>query len=255
VSADARSGRIQAAVIVACGGRGSRFRDGAEHTGISDATPEKQFLEIAGKPVLSHTLDVIENHPRVSKIILVLPLEALDRGKRLVSGQWPPSGPYTKVKAIIAGGENRQESVAKGLAELEQTGWDGPVLVHDGVRPCASARVYDRVIDGVLSNGNAIAAIPLRDTIKKADGNRRVSETLSREGLWLIQTPQGFWARELIEAYDEGKKRGLQVTDDASLLEALGRAVYLVDGDPINIKLTYKEDMAIIEAILMRVLY
>jgi len=203
-------------------------------------------------------------------------MEALGRGEALVKGQWgaaaragavsgpgadrhadsgdldnPVPGPYRKVSDIVAGGNDRQESVANGLAALAASGWRGPVLVHDGVRPLASARVYDRVIEGTVSRGNAVAAIPLRDTIKRADGNRVVSQTLPREGLWQIQTPQGFWIDQLIDAYDEGKKRGLKVTDDASLLEALGYKVHLVDGDPINIKMTYKEDMEILKALLI----
>jgi 2-C-methyl-D-erythritol 4-phosphate cytidylyltransferase len=125
------------------------------------------------------------------------------------------------------------------------------VLVHDGVRPCTPAEVFDRVIDGILSHGNAVAALPMRDTIKRAGDDCVVRETLDRDGLWQIQTPQGFWMDELLEAYDEGRRRKLQVTDDAALLEALGREVYLVEGATASIKLTYPDDVVLLEALLL----
>ena len=244
-----------AAVIVACGGLGARYRADADVT-------EKQFALLAGKPVLAHTLDVPEEHPRVEFIVLVLPASLVDRGKALVGGQWSgvaglrhndesAQTGYAKVRAVVAGGASRGESVANGLAALEQIGWDGPVLVQDGVRPCTPGEVYDRVIDGVMARGNAVAAVALRDSLKRADGDGLVLETVDRRNLWQIQTPQGFWMAALREAYAEGRRRQIQATDDAALVEALGRPVYLVEGHPANIKLTYREDMVVLEALLL----
>ena len=261
----------QAAVIVACGGSGARFRGSsaaehgaggfAEHSaGAQEAGAggfaEKQFLMLAGKPVLAHTLDVLEAHPRVKLIVLVLPQHLVSVGESMAKGHWPAhSGEgdaYAKVQALLAGGEDRQASVEKGLDALAGLGWRGPVLVQDGVRPCTPSQVYDRVIEGVLAKGNAVAAIPLRDTVKRADSGGIVCETLDREGLWQIQTPQGFWMDDLREAYTEGRRRGLRATDDASLVEALGQRVHLVEGYPANVKLTYPGDAALLEALLQR---
>jgi len=242
----------RAAVIVACGGTGARFNGSLPDTSSSGADA-KQFLDLAGQPVLAHTLALIEKHPRVDFAILVLPEGLLDKGRALVEGQRPDRGAprFTKVRAMIAGGGDRQESVAKGLTVLADYGWQGPVLVHDGVRPCTPEQVFDRVIDGVLANGNAVAAIPMRDTVKRADSDGVVLETVDRKGLWQIQTPQGFWTDELIEAYREGRRRDLKVTDDAALLEALGRRVYLVEGHPAGMKITWPEDMVLLEALLL----
>jgi 2-C-methyl-D-erythritol 4-phosphate cytidylyltransferase len=207
---------------------------------------------LAGRPVLSHTLGLLEKHPRIELVILVLPEEHIAYGEMLVGGLWPNDGAdaYLKVRFVVSGGDDRQGSVANGLAALAAFGWEGPVLIHDGVRPCTPPSVFDRVIEGVLSRGNAVAAIPVRDTIKRAGGDGTVLETLDRSGLWQIQTPQGFWMRELLEAYHEGRRRKLQVTDDAALLESLGHEVYLVEGDPASLKLTYPGDAVLLEALL-----
>ena len=250
---------MEAAVIVACGGTGARFREKTSCSTVEGEStgkeiPEKQFIMLAGKPVLAHTLDVLERHPDVGFVILILSEQQLNRGKSLVSGLWPEgqSTRYQKVKAVLPGGSDRQASVAKGISALADYGWQGPVLIQDGVRPCTSGQVYDRVIKGVLVNGNAVAAIRLRDTVKRADIDGVVQETLDRRELWQIQTPQGFWMRDLQEAYDEGLRLGLKVTDDAALVEALGRKVHLVEGDPANIKLTYPEDAVVLEAFLLK---
>jgi 2-C-methyl-D-erythritol 4-phosphate cytidylyltransferase len=250
----------QAAVIVACGGIGARFTDSPSDSGSGDVdaaafdqglSQPKQFFPVAGKMVLAHTLTGLETHPRIGPVALVLPAQFLHKGEALVQGRLPghETTRFSKTGIIVAGGSSRQESVSNGLSALADTGWEGPVLVHDGVRPCTPREVFDRVIDGVFSRGNAVAAVPIRDTIKRAEGEV-VRETLDRRNLWQIQTPQGFWIRELMEAYEEGRRRGLQVTDDAALMEALGRRVFLVDGHPANIKLTCPDDVIMLEAIL-----
>ncbi|MCL1848385.1 MAG: 2-C-methyl-D-erythritol 4-phosphate cytidylyltransferase [Clostridiales bacterium] len=248
----------RASVIVACGGAGLRYReslpaDTTEHAGVKQGDTDKQFLLLAGKPVLAYTLDVLENHPLVEMVVLVLPQDMLDRGKAMVDGLWPTesSRRYQKVAHIVAGGEDRQSSVANGLKALAGIGWEGLVLIQDGVRPNTSPQVYDRVIQGVLEKGNAVAAIRLRDTLKRTDGDGLVLGTVDRHGMWQIQTPQGFRMHEIHAAYEEGRKRRLQATDDASLVEAMGRPVHLVEGDPANIKLTYPSDKALLEALIM----
>ncbi|MEL7624662.1 MAG: 2-C-methyl-D-erythritol 4-phosphate cytidylyltransferase [Clostridiales bacterium] len=265
----------KAAVILACGGSGRRFSDavgtgavagavaaaGAEAgaavaavagaaagAGVGEAEA-KQFLMLGDRPVLAYSLAFLENYSRVDEVVLVLPEQHLERGEALIRGQWLPGLRFTKVKAVLAGGESRQESVSKGLAAL--THRQGLVLIHDGVRPCTPREVFDRVIDGVLTWGNAVAAIPVRDTIKRADQAGIVRETLERQGLWQIQTPQGFMLHELRQAYRQAGE-GLTVTDDAALMEACGCKIHLVEGHPANIKLTYPEDLLLLEAFLSR---
>ena len=255
----------EAAVIVACGGLGLRYQKSLTQTpkaeerstreGASDDLPEKQFLSLAGKPLLAHTLDALEKHALIRLVVLILPETLIGKGEALVKGLWPDRAAdgYPKVRAVRAGGEDRTASVANGLAVLkEEFDWRGLVLIQDGVRPCTPTVVFDRVIEGAFSKGNAVAAIPLRDTIKCADGDGIVQRTLDRRNLWQIQTPQGFWMRDLEEAYREGRRLGIQATDDAALVEAIGQPVYLVKGDPANLKLTYPEDLALLEAIVRR---
>lgn len=268
----------KAAVILACGGSGRRFSDALETGGAAGAVAAarveagasvaagiaaeagvgeagvgeaeaKQFLMLGDRPVLAYSLAFLENYPRVDEVVLVLPEQHLERGEALIRGQWLPGLRFSKVKTVLAGGASRQESVSKGLAALAHR--QGPVLIHDGVRPCTHREVFDRVIDGVLTWGNAVAAIPVRDTIKRADQAGIVRETLERQGLWQIQTPQGFMLHELRQAYRQAGE-GLAVTDDAALMEACGCKIHLVEGHPANIKLTYPEDLLLLEAFLSR---
>jgi 2-C-methyl-D-erythritol 4-phosphate cytidylyltransferase len=240
-TAEESAGEGEAAVILACGGAGSRFSGGANGPG-----PAKQFLFLGDRPLLAYSLAFLESYPRVGPVILVLPRQNVAQGEALVKGQWISGLCFPKVQAVLAGGASRQESVAAGLAALDH--WQGPVLVHDGVRACAPREVFDRVIDGVWAWGNAVAALPLRDTIKRANQAGVVLETLDRRGLWQIQTPQGFMIHELRQAYRQAGS--LAVTDDAGLMEACGYQIHLVQGHPANIKLTYPEDLPLVEFFL-----
>jgi 2-C-methyl-D-erythritol 2,4-cyclodiphosphate synthase/2-C-methyl-D-erythritol 4-phosphate cytidylyltransferase len=207
----------------------------------------KQFFPVAGLPLLAHTLRCLERHPRVGPIALILPAAELDE---LGAPRRFSLAGFSKVERILAGGATRQESVARGLAALDF--WEGPLLVQDGARPCTPPEVIDRVIDGVLAWGSAAAAIPVRDTVKRATEGGLVRETLDRQDLWQTQTPQGFQIQLLREAHERAAAQGLRATDDIGLLEALGIATHLVLGDPLNIKVTYPEDLALAEAILAR---
>lgn len=256
---------MKAAVIVACGGQGRRL----------GGTVQKQYLSLAGKTVLEHTLDVFEAHPLVGPIVVVLP--AAGRPQAVLEAIVKR---YAKVAEIVAGGDQRQASVSRGLAALlalaeTEAGaavspsafgggpaaeaaaglisglpWRGPVLVQDGVRPCTPAAVIDRVIQGTLKWGACVPAIRVRDTLKEADEAGRVTKTMDRRGLWQIQTPQGFDGELLWQAYRLAREQGLTATDDAGLVEALGHPVHLVEGSPVNMKLTYGEDLPLFEALL-----
>ena len=147
--------------------------------------------------------------------------------------------------AIVPGGEDRQASALCGLRALPE---DADIaLIHDGARPFVTEEIIRRVIDSVKQCGSGVAAVPCRDTIKRVDGDGNVLETLDRSTLWQMQTPQGFFIKNLLSAHAEAKAR---YTDDAALMEAAGYPVRLVLGSPDNIKLTSPEDLRMVNGML-----
>jgi len=149
---------------------------------------------------------------------------------------------------IADGGKERFESVANALAlvkpEVEF------VAIHDAARPCVTTELIDSVFASAVKMGAAMLAVPVSDTVKRADDKGRVRETVPRQGLWLAQTPQVFRRDWLVEAYAKRAQLGRDITDDAQLLEAAGHAVHLVQGSTTNLKITAREDLALAEAIL-----
>ena len=217
----------RAAVLIVAAGEGRRF-GGA-----------KQFAPLGGRPVLAWSVAAFSRHPRVGEIVLVLP-----PGRDAA----PFLSLDPKVRAAVDGGPRRQDSVRNGFARLAADG-NGLVLVHDGVRPFVEAALVDRVLDAADAYGAAVPAVEIEDTVKEVlDG--RVIRTLSRDGLVRVQTPQGFRYGILRDALDlAARATDLPVTDEASLVERLGRTVVVVPGDPRNIKITRAEDLALAEAL------
>ncbi len=149
---------------------------------------------------------------------------------------------HLPVRAVVTGGDTRQQSVRHGLDALPED--CDVVLVHDGARALVDEDTVRRVIASVRDCGTGVAAIPVTDTVKRADESRNVQDTLDRNGLWLMQTPQGFRRELLVRAHEQAKD---DRTDDAALVEALGEPVRLVMGSPRNIKLTTQEDRKMAE--------
>ena len=149
---------------------------------------------------------------------------------------------HLPVRAVVTGGDTRQQSVRRGLTALPED--CDAVLVHDGARALIDEDTVLRVIASVRDCGTGVAAIPVTDTVKRADESRNVQDTLDRSGLWLMQTPQGFRRELLVRAHEQAKD---DRTDDAALVEALGEPVRLVMGSPRNIKLTTQEDRKMAE--------
>ena len=203
---------------------------------------KKPGLLLAGRPVLRWTLDVLEATPVVEGIVVTVPAEDVaDWEGRLAE--------CPKVRRVMAGGAERQESVRLGLGAVP--GEVGFILVHDGVRPCITWELVARVVAEAQLHGAAIAALPVSETIKRgADG--WVEETVERDGLWAVQTPQVFRAEVLREAHRRAAAEGLAGTDDAVLVERLGVPVRLVPGLAGNLKLTRPEDLPLAEALLAR---
>ncbi len=152
------------------------------------------------------------------------------------------------VLSVVTGGRDRQASVACGLAALP--GDAQGVLVHDGARALVTVEVVRKAIDALESHGSGIACVPVTDTVKHADAQGKVLETLQRDALYAVQTPQAFLVKQLRQAHAEAERTGTRATDDAALLENAGLPVYLCEGDRENIKLTTAFDLMLAETIL-----
>jgi 2-C-methyl-D-erythritol 4-phosphate cytidylyltransferase len=211
--------------VIAAGGSGQRMGD-----------VDKLFGLLDGKAVLARVVDVFQNCNLIDRIVLVLSQENLERGKQLVSGQG-----WTKIIDVCVGGELRQDSVAAGLDKLNNCDW---VVIHDGARPLVTADLIERGLEAARETGAAIAAVPVTETIKMADDELFIQGTPPRSNLWVAQTPQIFRFDLINEAY---KASRYEVTDDARLVEQLGRRVKIYMGSYDNIKITTPEDMALAE--------
>lgn len=224
-------GRVYA--VIAAGGRGRRV--GADRN--------KVLLPLAGRPVLAHTLAAFEAAGAVDAVVLVAAAEDLDRCGHLVA-----EAGFGKVEAVVPGGPERQDSVARGL---EAVGADADVVVvHDGARPLVTAEVIAAAVDGARRWGAVAAAMPVRDTVKIVDAGGVVVSTPDRDRLWAAQTPQAFRAALLREAYEWAARSGYRGTDEASLVEAAGFRVMVIPGREDNIKITTAADFRVAEAYL-----
>ncbi|WP_317956986.1 2-C-methyl-D-erythritol 4-phosphate cytidylyltransferase [Paenibacillus chitinolyticus] len=213
-------------VIVVAAGRGSRMR----------TVESKQYLELAGKPILVHTLELFEKMARIDSVVLVTGEADVPRCESYASRYG-----LHKVSRVIAGGAERQDSVRSGLEALgADTQW---VLVHDGVRPLVTEEQVGACLDKAIDTGAAVLAVPVKDTIKVVSEDGKIMSTPDRKSLWAIQTPQAFRFSLLKEAHEEAVRDGFLGTDDAMLVERAGHTVHVVEGDYANIKITTPEDL------------
>jgi 2-C-methyl-D-erythritol 4-phosphate cytidylyltransferase len=204
----------------------------------------KQYLEIVGRPLFYHALAAMARHPRIEQTFVVLaPGDA-----RFPAGGWRELG--AKVTPLYCGGETRAASVLNGLlAARDVVGGSDWVLVHDAARPCLGREELDRLFGELEADETGgLLAVPVADTLKRANRDARVAGTEPRGNLWLAQTPQMFRYRVLVEALRAADPAA--ATDEARAVEALGLKPRLVMGDTRNIKVTYPEDLALAELIL-----
>ncbi|MBI3456677.1 MAG: 2-C-methyl-D-erythritol 4-phosphate cytidylyltransferase [Candidatus Rokubacteria bacterium] len=214
--------------VIPAGGRGLRMGQ------------KKPGIPLGGRPVLRWTVDVFEATPIVSGVVVVVPAEDVATWQRRLRR-------CRKVRAVVAGGAERQESVARGLDAVPlDASW---IIVHDGVRPCITPRLVTRVLAEARQHGAAVAALPIAETVKRASDGW-VKETVDRDGLWAIQTPQVFRAALLREAHRHAAAEGILGTDDAALVEHLGVRVRVVPGLPGNVKITRPGDLPLVRALL-----
>lgn len=208
----------------------------------------KQYLDLAGRPILAHTLALFDRHPQVEHIYPILPADEIDYCRQQIIA--PHS--FSKVRKLVPGGAERQDSVRNGLLALAADGLDQPeriVLVHDGARPLFNPQLLTPLLAIIAETGACIVAAPAKDTIKEVDKGL-ISGTPERKRLWQAQTPQGFRYRLLAEAFRSADEAGFLGTDDASLLERMGQPVSILQGDYRNIKVTTPEDLVIATALL-----
>jgi 2-C-methyl-D-erythritol 4-phosphate cytidylyltransferase/2-C-methyl-D-erythritol 2,4-cyclodiphosphate synthase len=218
----------------------------AAGSGIRMGLPTpKQFFDLEGVPVLVHTLRVFEQVASIGHIIVVVQAESCGMVEDLVRQHQ-----LGRVSRVIGGGKERQDSVLAGLEALPED--VDLVLVHDGVRPFVPVSLIEKCLLEAENSGAAMAAIPVKDTLKSVASSKFIKKTISREGVWQAQTPQVATKALLKKAYRlAAGKKDFIATDEAGLLELLGHPVKVVEGSEKNIKITRPEDLTLAKAILM----
>lgn len=215
-----RDNRVIAIIVAA--GRGKR---------LGSSLP-KQFLKVRGRTILEMSVEAFEQNKYVDEIFVAANADYCELTEKLCRG-------FSKLKKIVAGGAERQDSVRAALDCLR--GENGIVLVHDAARPFVSEAVINAVIEGTADFGAAIPTVPAKDTIRQVDGTG--SRTLRRETLACVQTPQGFRISLLKHAFEKAQAEGFLGTDDASLVERMGINISMVQGEDANRKITTREDL------------
>jgi len=227
---------MSVAALIVAAGRGTRF----------GTSRPKQFLPLAGKPVICRSVEIFEKMPEFDEIWLVLPPDFA--GQPDAAGL--DLGRYRKIAGTLPGGERRQDSVRAGLERLSpQT---EIVAIHDAVRPLASPAAISRALELARRSGGAVLAARVTDTIKRCDAEGRIVATVDRSGLWSAQTPQVFRLDLIREAYEKVYRDGAEITDDAAAVEYVGGRVEVVESPSPNPKITTPEDLAFAEWLLSR---
>jgi len=206
----------------------------------------KQFLPLGDRPMLAHTLLAFQRAAEVDEIIPILSEEDMENCLRDVIESFH----ITKVKTLVCGGKERQDSVYNGIEKLEKDA--EVVIVHDGVRPFVTQEMIREVVEAAKKGESVVVGVPLKDTVKEVDAKGMVRQTLERSRLWAIQTPQAFPMKVLRRSYEEAYKHKTYGTDDAMLVERAGIKVRVIMGSYENIKITTPEDLIFAEEILKR---
>lgn len=220
-------------VIIVAAGKGSRMR----------AAISKQYLLIQNKPIIVHTLELFQQFAAVDEIVLVVGSDDVN-----MANNWVEQYKLSKVSTVIAGGEERQDSVYIGLQQLSpEIEW---VMIHDGVRPFVTSEAVEALLMQVKQTQAAVLAVPVKDTIKMVDDTGVIVSTPERSRLWAVHTPQAFARKTIIEAHEQAIADNFIGTDDAMLVERLGRPVHIVQSDYDNIKITTPDDLQRAESIM-----
>jgi 2-C-methyl-D-erythritol 4-phosphate cytidylyltransferase/2-C-methyl-D-erythritol 2,4-cyclodiphosphate synthase len=228
-----RSPRFKVAAVIAAGGTGTR---------MASALP-KQFLELAGKPILLRVVETIAELDDLLQIVVALPARHLRRAREILRAcTWP-----VPVRCV-AGGATRQDSVRRAVSFTSAEA--DVILVHDAVRPLCDRETMKRVLDAAWKEGGAVPALPATETIQRVSGRGRVLATPPRGQLFAIQTPQCFHASVLKAALERARKSAFLGTDESSVVRWSGHPVAVVPGSPSNIKITRPIDLRVAEMLL-----
>ncbi len=220
-----------ATLVIVAAGRSERFGAGA-----------KVLEEVGGRAVLEWSLVAADLARSVKDVVIVTGAHTGAAIASLVNATT-----WSVPVVFVTGGATRQESVAAGLAVVTPS--SDVVLIHDGARPLVTAAMFDHCASAARVHGAAILAVPVSDTLKRVT-QCQIVETVPRDALWAAQTPQGFRRDVILSAIDRTRELAREFTDEASLLEALGGTVRIVPGERANIKITHREDLELVDALL-----
>ncbi len=204
---------------------------------------KKQFIELNNKPIIAYTLEVFQNLPEIDEILIVTGHDCIDTVQKIVN-----TYKFSKVKNIVQGGKERQDSVYNGLLSLSDD--TEIVLIHDGVRPFVNKEDILETINNVEIGTGAILGVKSKNTLKVVGEDGFIKQTLKRSEIFEIQTPQTFYKNDILKAYEQAKTENFTGTDDASLAERSGIKVRLIEGSYSNIKITTKDDILSAKLIL-----
>lgn len=213
------------AVVIVAAGSGTRM-----------GQPNKALLPIGGEPAVVHSIRAAAMTAAVGLIVIVTRDDLIPEMAEIASAVG-----IDQLVSVVSGGETRSASVTAGVRKAADLGFE-LVAVHDAARPLVTRALFEAVLAEADTSGAAIVAVPVSDTLKRVGPNGTIETTIDRNGLWAAQTPQAFRTGELLEALEHARTQGLNATDEASVYEALGRAVSVVKGDGSNIKLTWPGD-------------
>ena len=219
--------------IIVAGGKGERMGPDVD----------KAFLSLGAKPVLVYSLLAFEKCPDVDEVVLVVRKERVEAARCAVQ-----MFGCKKVIKIISGGNQRQQSVANGLAEISEE--SEVVAVHDGARPCVTLGLISETIKLARQYGSGVAAVKITDTVKEVDKGMIIAQTIDRTKLWRVQTPQAFKVALLRKAFAMVKKKKIKITDEASSVELICDNVRLVQSSSSNIKITSADDLMLAAALM-----
>ncbi|HEX9156373.1 MAG TPA: 2-C-methyl-D-erythritol 4-phosphate cytidylyltransferase [Syntrophales bacterium] len=225
---------MRVVALIPSAGRGKRM--GAEKP--------KAFLRLGSVPILVRTLQIFENSPLVNEIVAVVPPgEGVKEAEEMIRR----SG-LKKILQVLPGGEERQESVWRGLTAIRgRADW---VIVHDVARPFLPPELIERTLSEARRSKAVAVALPAHETLKEISPGKEVVRTMDRRHVWMAQTPQCFEFNLILNAYEQARKDGFLGTDDASLVERLGIPVRVIEGSRFNFKITTPEDLILAEALL-----
>jgi len=226
---------VSVCAIIAAAGRGQRM----------GSPIYKQFLEIENKPILVYTLEKFCQSELIDRIIIVVP----KAWYRYVIENIIEKHDLSKISKLETGGVTRQESVFKALKAVSQD--TSIVVIHDAVRPLISLKLLRKVINKGKETGAAILAVPVHDSIKKVSG-KQVKQSLKRDSVWLVQTPQVFQKDLILNAYQQAFFNCRTATDDSELVELMGHPIYVVEGSRTNIKITTPGDLNLAKLLLTK---